>query len=133
MADNTSFLHSSPGFGGYNSRAETACAELRRVASELHVPVPPTPVCEELYAAVERAAERSAESMNDLRHAVAQFTVALKLEGATPEAVLIALKSVINTRTFPLPRQYTADTTDADLRQQISSWSIQEFFRENHA
>lgn len=71
--------------------------------------------------------------MNELRHAVAQFTVALRVGGATPEAVLIALKSVINTRTFPIPRNYTPETTDADLRQQISAWSIQEFFRENQA
>lgn len=83
--------------------------------------------------AVERAAERSTESMNHLRHAVAQFTVALRVGGATPEAVLIALKSVINSRTFPSSRNYTPDTSDADLRQQISAWSIQEFFRENQA
>ena len=71
--------------------------------------------------------------MNDLRHAVAHFTVALRVGGATPEAVLIALKSVINSRTFPGPRSYTPEPSDADLRQQISAWSIEEFFREKQA
>lgn len=129
MADHTSVLHAPPGYADSASRAETACAELRRVASSLHVAVPPS-LCEDLHAAVERAAERSTESMNDLRRAVTQFTVALKLDGATPEAVLIALKSVINSRTFPSPRDYIPQSSSDDLRQQISAWSIQEFFRE---
>jgi len=130
MADNTSFLNSSPVYSGSASRAESACAELRRVASSLHLPAP---LCEELHSAVERAAERSTESMNDLRQAVAQFTAALRLEGATPEAVLIALKSVVNSRTFPSARHYSPETNDDDLRQLISAWSIQEFFRETQA
>jgi hypothetical protein len=133
MADDTTFPPSRPSYTGSVSRAETACDELRRVVSSLHLPVPPAPLCEELHAAVERAAERSTESMSDLRHAVAQFTVALKLGGATPEAVLIALKSVINSRTFPIQRDYILHTSGDDLRQQISAWSIQEFFRETQA
>jgi len=127
MADNTSLHPSSPSYSGSVSHSETDNAELRRAAENLRLPVP---LCEELHAAVERAAERSTESMNDLRHAVAQFTVALRVAGATPEAVLIALKSVINSRDFPRARLYTPDITDNDLRQQISAWSIQEFFRE---
>ena len=130
LADVTSFYRSSPSYTGSVSRAEAACAELRQAASDMHLPAP---LCEELHAAVERAAERSTESMNDLRHAVAQFTVALKVGGATPEAVLIALKSVINSRTFPIPRDYILQTGGDELRQQISAWSIQEFFRETQA
>lgn len=127
MADNTSSLHSSPSYSGSVSQPETDSAELRRAAANLQLPAT---LCEELHAAVERAAERSTESMNDLRQAVGHFTVALRVAGATPEAVLIALKSVINSRDFPRARLYTPDTTDNDLRQQISAWSIQEFFRE---
>lgn len=130
MTDNTSFTHSSPGYSGSFSHPETHTAELGRAAVNLQ---PPVPLCEELHAAVERAAERSAESMNDLRQAVAHFTLALRVDGATPEAVLIALKSVINSRTFPSARSDTSETSDADLRQRISAWSIQEFFRETQA
>lgn len=129
MADNPSFLHSSPVYSDSAARAESACAELRRVAASLHLPAPQ---CEELHSAVERAAERSTESMNHLRQAVAQFTAALRLEGATPEAVLIALKSVVNSRTFP-SALHTPESNHDDLRQLISAWSIQEFFRETQA
>ena len=68
--------------------------------------------------------------MSQLRDAVAHFTAALRDEGAKPEAVLIALKSVINSRAFPSTMYYTSDISVELLRQKISSWSIEEFFRE---
>ena len=113
----------------HDSNAEAACAELRRVATALHVTLPPGHLCEDLHAAVERAAQRSADSMTALRVAVEQFTVALRDDGLNAESVLISLKSVINNRSFPV-RPYTGDRGDDDLRQQISTWSIKEFYRE---
>ena len=66
--------------------------------------------------------------MSALRLAVARFTASLRDDGATPEAVLIALKSVINSRTFPVTHDYAIPYTGDDLRQKISTWSIHEFF-----
>ena len=114
----------------HGSSAEAACAELRRVATALHVTLPPGHLCEDLHAAVERAAQRSADSMTALRVAVEQFTVALRDDGLKAEGVLISLKSVINNRAFPVIRPYAGDRDDDDLRQQISTWSIEEFYRE---
>lgn len=96
---------------------------------------PPVPaeLCEELHAAVEKAALRSAGSINALRMAVKRFTVALRDEGAKPETVLIALKSVINSGTFPVAVPRDEPWSPNELRQQISSWSIQEFFSDNQA
>ena len=112
-----------------DSNAETACAELRRVSLALHVTLPPGHLCEDLHAAVERAAQRSADSMNALQAAVEQFTIALRDDGLKAEDVLISLKSVINSRTFSVTRVYAGDYGE-DLRQQISTWSIKEFYRE---
>ena len=111
------------------SNAETACAELRRVSLALHVTLPPGHLCEDLHTAVERAAQRSVDSMNELRVAVEKFTIALRADGLKAEAVLISLKSVINSRTFSVTRAYAGEHDD-DLRQQISTWSIKEFYRE---
>lgn len=111
-----------------SARAKAARDELRRLAYEKLQPVPPDDLCEALQQAVQKAAARSAESMLALQRAVREFTAALRSDGATPEAVLIALKAVINSRTFPVAS--SADNHDAEeLRQRISSWSIQEFFK----
>ena len=90
--------------------------------------VPPEELCEELHAAVTRAAARSADSMQALQLAVRRFTVALQSDGATPEAVLISLKAVINSRTFEVAPMYAGDLTADELRHLISTWSIKEFF-----
>lgn len=109
------------------SRAAAACAELRRSKSDYGNPLPASEVCEALYIAVEQAATVSARSMRELRNAVERFTNALRDDGASPEEVLIALKAVVNCRTFVVadPR---GDAND--LREQISTWSIEEFFRD---
>ena len=109
------------------TRAAAACAELRRSTNDYGNPLPPVEVCEELYVAVERAATASSRSMRELRSAVERFTNALRDDGASPEEVLIALKTVINCRTFVVadPR---GDVND--LREKISTWSIEEFFRD---
>lgn len=114
-------------------RAKAACEDLRRAASTSHRPLPPDPLCEELHIAVERAAARSAASINSLRFSVRRFTAALKQDGASPEAILITLKSVINSRTFSVAYDSTQNWSSEDLRQQISTWCIEEFFTEKKA
>ena len=111
-----------------SARSRETCAELRRAAIAMNHPLPPEPFCEQLHEAMERAANRSAESMNLLRDTVGRFTIALRDEGASPEAILIALKSVINSRTFPSVVSPSRDGTGDQLRQQISTWCIEEFF-----
>lgn len=113
-------------------RAKSACEDLRRAASTSDRPLPPDPLCEELHIAVEHAAARSAASINTLRFAVRRFTAALKQDGASPEAVLISLKSIINSRTFPVVIS-AHDWSSEDLRHQISTWCIEEFFSEKKA
>ncbi len=50
-----------------------------------------------------------------------------------PEAVLISLKAVINNRILVDGSPYAADWTGHQLREKISSWCIQEFFRQKTA
>ena len=112
-------------------RAATACDEVRRAALAFKLPVPPTKECEELCVEVERAATASARSMNALRAAVERFTTALRHDGASPEEVLIVLKRVVNSRTFPSSAgSYDGEFGGEHIRQQISTWSIEEFFKE---
>lgn len=93
------------------------------------VALPPDDLCDDLYSAVVRTAERSADSMSALRLAVENFTAVLRDDGATAEAVLISLKNVINSRAFPHARPFAIESRDEDLRHQISTWSIKEFYR----
>lgn len=116
-----------------SARSRSACAELRRAAIAMNHPVPPEHFCEQLHEAMEQAANRSAESMNLLRDTVRRFTIVLRNEGASPEAILIVLKSVINSRTFPPVVSSALDGTGERLRQQISTWCIEEFFAERQA
>jgi len=116
-----------------SARAKSACAELREAAAALKHPAPPEPLCEELVDAVIRAATQSAESMQALRRAVCRFTLTLRDDGASPEGILIALKSVINSRVFPLIVSPTRDVSADRLREQISTWCIEEMFREKQS
>ena len=109
-------------------RAKVACKDARNAAKLRDRPGPPDKLCEELHVAVAMAAAKSAGSMAALQLSVRRFTVALQQEGATPEAVLIALKDVINSRTFEVTRTTATDLGEQELRQLISSWSIEEFF-----
>lgn len=108
--------------------------EMPRVPLLLHVPVPPAEQCEKLRLAVEHAAGRSAESMAALRDAVREFTIVLKDEGTTPEHVLISLKNVIYNRSFPAIAVHPTEwATGSRLHEKISTWCIEEFFREKTA
>lgn len=128
MAEEMRSFQQNENYAASASRADVACRDLRRTALELHLPALPEVLCEDLHTAVQLAAERSTASMSALRRAVARFTISLRDDGATPEAVLIALKSVINSRTFPVSHDQALPYSGDDLRQRISTWSIQEFF-----
>lgn len=81
-----------------------------------------------LRSAVERAAEKSSASMEALRLAVCAFTVALRDEGVTPEAVLISLKAAIHSETFVrLPNSSTWN--GPRLQETIATWCIKDYFR----
>jgi hypothetical protein len=80
-----------------------------------------------LRAAVVAAAANSAGSMAELRVAICTFTVARRGEGSSPEAVLIALKGVINAATFE-PVWLLSSWNGDQLRQKISTWCIQDYF-----
>ena len=114
---------------GFKSTPDV-CEDLNRVAIARHLAPPPEELCERLLLAVQRAASNNSKSMDALRATVEEFTVALKNDGATAEAVLITLKAVINSRTFPLVDTREPDNTGDRLREKISTWAIQEFFRE---
>ncbi len=90
-------------------------------------------LCERLRAAVAEAASRDASAMAALRVAVSSFTVALRSEGLTPEAVLIILKTVINNRSFLHIAPHASDWSGDQLRESISTWCIKEFFKEKSA
>jgi len=81
-----------------------------------------------LRAALERAAERSSESMEALRRAVCAFTVALRDEGITPEAVLISLKAAIHSETLG-PIHHTSTLTGPRLQETVTTWCIKDYFR----
>ena len=110
------------------TRAKDACENARNTAKVLQRPLPPSKLCEELHVALARAAAKSAGSMAALQLSVRRFTVALQQDGATPEAVLITLKDVINSRTFEVTRKTASDLSEEELRQLISTWCIEEFF-----
>jgi hypothetical protein len=59
--------------------------------------------------------------------AICAFTVARRNEGGTPEAVLVALKRVIDAETFePV---WSLSTLNGDhIREKISTWCIQDYF-----
>ncbi|HYU51548.1 MAG TPA: hypothetical protein VEK37_01330 [Gemmatimonadaceae bacterium] len=128
MPEEATSFHRSE-LSGMSVRANSASAELPRSPYALGRPVPPEALCEELHLAVERAAAKSVDSMNALRLAVRRFTIALRADGASPEAVLIAIKSVIHTRTFLLEPLWSRE----EIGQQISTWSVREFFSEKQA
>lgn len=114
-------------------RAREACADLRETAYAMNRLEPPDELCEELHIAFERAADRSPASLHELHQTVQRFTNALKDEGASPEATLIALKSVINSRTYPAVEVSAQDWSADFLRREVSKWCIKEFFRAEHS
>ena len=116
----------------FTRRVQATCDDLRETGRSTDRLELPDDLCQELLVAVEKAALRSAGSINALQLAVRRFTVALRDNGAKPEDVLIAIKSVIHTNTFTLVDARQAWRSD-ELPQKISTWSIQEFFNEKQA
>ncbi len=100
-------------------------------ALTLELAIPEAELCERLRAAVADAALRDAASMRRLRAAVASFTVALRDIGTTPERVLIALKTVINDRSFIAIAPHVSDWNGDTLRERVSTWCIEAFFRKD--
>ena len=108
--------------------------EKQRSPLLLHIPVPPAEQCERLRVAVEFADSRSAESLAALHDAVREFTVVMKAEGINPEHVLLALKSVIYNRSFPMLAVHATEwASGSRLHEKISTWCIEEFFKEKTA
>lgn len=100
----------------------------------LHIPIPPAEQCDRLRQALEDAANRSAESMEALQLAVREFTAVLKNEGNNPEHVLMALKAVIYNRSFPTIAVHPTEWAGGSrLHEKISTWCIEEFFKEKTA
>lgn len=90
--------------------------------------IPHADLCEQLRKAVNAAAIQDAESMAALRAAVCEYTVSLRNEGIKPEGVLISLKTMIQNRSMPHPMAAPSDWHSNQLREQVSSWSIEAFF-----
>jgi hypothetical protein len=111
--------------------AKSAVATAQRDSLVLQLAIPEAELCDRLRQAVEDAAARDAASMNQLRLAVDSFTLALRDVGTTPERVLIALKTVINNRSFVSIAPHDSDWSGNDLRQRASTWCIEAFFRKD--
>ncbi|MDQ6770744.1 MAG: hypothetical protein M3Z54_12240 [Gemmatimonadota bacterium] len=97
----------------------------------LELAIPEAELCERLRAAVADAVAKDAASMMRLRAAVVSFTVALRDIGTTPERVLIALKAVINNRSFVAIAPHVSDSNGDALRERVSTWCIEAFFRKD--
>jgi hypothetical protein len=67
--------------------------------------------------------------MEALRLAVCAFTVALRDEGITPEAVLISLKAAIHAETFSRIH-HTSTWSGPRLQETVTTWCIQDYYRE---
>ncbi len=91
--------------------------------------IPQAGICERLRKAVEVAALKDAESVDVLRKAVCDFTASLRDEGIQPEGVLISLKTMIQNRSIPPGIPASTDWNGSELREKVSTWSIEEFFR----
>lgn len=99
----------------------------------LHLAISQLQLSDHLRSAVEEAATRNADSMKALHLAVREFTVALREEGIAPEQVLIALKTMVNNRSLIVIAPHLSDWRGDDLREKMSTWCIEEFFREKTA
>ena len=82
---------------------------------------------ERLRLALVLAATKNSDSMGALRVAVCAFTVALRDEGVTPEAVLISLKAAIQKETL-IPLWETSSWSGPSLHETITTWCIKDYF-----
>ena len=88
-----------------------------------------TEASEVLRIAVLAAATRSAGSIKELRIALELFTVTFRETGTSPEAVLVRLKKIIDQRSMPGITLRDRPELSHILREQMSTWCIQDYFR----
>ena len=103
--------------------------QIRISSSKLQLAIPPAELCSKLRQAVELAASRDADSMEKLRSAVCEYTALLRDRGTSPEGVLVSLKAVININALPPVAPDPADHARYKLRESISTWAIEEYFK----
>jgi hypothetical protein len=110
--------------------AEAESAELDESARVVGYAISLAQRSEHLHKALELSASSNAHAMESLRIAVCEFTVALRGEGASPEAILISLKSLINQKSLPHLSHSRLDLDAQRLRGDISKWCIESYFKQ---
>ena len=108
-----------------------ASADLEESSIALEQAIARSDLAVRLLSAIEDAASKDAIAMNALRIAVCEFTLALRDEGTTPEGALITLKSVINRKSLPNFVPHDSGTSHNKLRENMSTWCIQAYFKQN--
>lgn len=116
-----------------SSRDGTASAELEESTRALQQAISRVELTQRLHKAMEEAASRDAISMEALRVAVCEFTLALRKEGTTPEATLISLKDAVNRKSLPQFSTHAADKNNNHLHENISTWCIKAYFQQDAA
>ena len=109
--------------------ADAASTDAESSAFALERAISQAELSERLRDALGRAAARNADSMEALRVAVCAFTLALRDEGVTPEAVLISLKAAIQKQTL-IPLWETSTWSGPSLQETITTWCINDYFAE---
>ena len=104
--------------------------ELRDSSLALHQAILRVTLTQRLHQAMEEAAARDSASMEALRLAVCEFTIVLREEGTTPEGALILLKNAVNRKALPLLAAPGTDRRDHPLRETISTWCIEAYFKQ---
>jgi hypothetical protein len=116
-----------------DSRDGTASAELEESTRALQQAISRAELTQRLHKAMEEAASRDAASMEALRVAVCEFTLALREAGTTPEATLISLKDAVNRKSLPQFSTHAADRRNNQLHEEISTWCIKAYFQQDAA
>jgi len=107
--------------------ADDESSEKESSAFALQQAISQAELAEHLRLALVHAASKSSESMEALRIAVCAFTVALRDEGVTPEAVLISLKAAIRKQTL-IPLWEHSTWSSPSLSETMSTWCIKHYF-----
>ena len=107
--------------------ADAESTELASSSFALQRAITEAELSEHLRQALCSAATRNADSMNALRLAVCAFTIALRDEGVTPEAVLISLKAAIQTETLITLRD-ASSRRGPNLYERMTTWCIEDYF-----
>ena len=105
-----------------SSEAESSAFALQQAISQAEL-------SEQLRIALGHAASKSRESMDALRIAVCAFTIALRDEGVSPEAVLINLKAAIRKQTL-IPLWEISTWSGPTIHETVTTWCIQDYFGE---